>query len=172
LANHSRNGQARKDTARQHERHGNAQVEHQAGIVLRMPLFGQRVHDAAKREGESPDGRGKGVEEIDDEHAGAREAIGAEGRARGAHGRGHYGNAAPGCVEMERVPEAEGVDRRWMKEVMQIMMRMQRSLAHWTCTSVDAKAQVVQLPTEMTACTRNKLDSCCIDNQVLLRLTE
>jgi hypothetical protein len=87
-----RDGQACKDTAREHEGDGNAQIEPERRVLggLGQLLVGERAHDAAEREG--LDQRCKGVEDADEQHIdapGARAIDAAHGGARGADGGGH-----------------------------------------------------------------------------------
>ena len=87
-----RNSQASKDTSSKYQRNGNAQVDPETRIFRRLGkfLFGERVDDAAKRDG--LDQGCKGVEDADKEHVdapGLRAIDAAHGGARGANGGGH-----------------------------------------------------------------------------------
>jgi hypothetical protein len=89
-----RNGQTREDTTPKDQHQGNAQVQDQTGVLLRVRLLREREGGAAEWQGDGLDNGRKGVEQADQQHVDASQAgsdaIGRGGaRASGADGGSH-----------------------------------------------------------------------------------
>lgn len=84
-----RNSQSRENTTAQDERKSDAQIQDEAGILLRELVFSKRADNPAEGKRDGLDHGRKGVEEADEEQADAVRAIGgARPGVSGGHG-GH-----------------------------------------------------------------------------------